>query len=377
MSDGQVHLVVDNGSGLCKAGFSGEEAPRCVFPSITGRPKTQGIMIGSEKKELFVGQEAYEKRGILTIKYPIEHGIILSWDDMEKVWHHTFFNELRVSPEEHNVLLTEAPLNPKNNREKMTQIMFEIFNTPGIYISIQAVLSLYSAGKTTGIVMDSGDGVTHFVPIFEGYAFPHAIIRIDLAGRDLTEYLLKILTERGLSFTTSAEKEIVRDIKEKLTYVSLDFETDLKNATKTGSADAKYEMPDGEEITVGSERFRCPEVLFKPSLIGKEYTGIHDQCYGSIMKSDVDIRKELYNNIVLSGGTTMFDKLPERLEKEIQKLAPSTISSKVRVLAMPERKYSVWIGGSILSALSYFQTMWITKSEYDDAGPQIVHRKCF
>jgi actin beta/gamma 1 len=377
MVDSSVHLVVDNGSGLCKAGFSGEEAPRSVFPCIVGRPKVPGIMVGSEKKDVLVGQEAQEKRGILILKYPIEHGIINNWDDMEKIWHHTFYNELRVSPEEHNVLLTEAPLNPKNNRERMTQIMFEVFNTPGIYIGIQAVLSLYSAGKTTGIVMDAGDGVTHFVPIFEGYAFPHAIMRINLAGRDLTDYLLKILSERGLHLTSSAEREIVKDIKEKLTYVSLDFEEELKSSTKSANVEAQYEMPDGEVITIGSERFRCPEVLFKPSLIGKEFSGIHQQCYDSISKSDIDIRKDLYSNIVLSGGTTMFPGLPERLTKEVQKLAPSATSSKVKVIAMPERKYSVWIGGSILSSLSNFQVMWITKSEYDESGSQIVHRKCF
>ena len=375
--DNNVHLVIDNGSGLCKAGFSGEEGPRSVFPCIVARPKVQGIMIGNEQKDVFVGQEAQEKRGICILKYPIEHGIINNWDDMEKIWHHTFYDELRVSPNERNVMLTEAPLNPKNNRERMTTIMFETFNTPGIYIGIQAVLSLYSAGKTTGIVMDAGDGVTHFVPIFEGYAFPHAIMRINLAGRTLTEYLLKILSERGHHLTTSAEQEIVKDIKEKLTYVAFDYEAELKESQKSSSKDAQYEMPDGNLITIGSERFRCPEVLFKPMMIGKEFVGIHEQCYNSIMKSDVDVRKDLYSNIVLSGGSTMFPGIAERLTKEVQKLAPQTMSSKIKVIATPERKYSVWIGGSILSSLNNFQGMWITKAEYDDAGPQIVHRKCF
>uniref|UniRef100_A0AAQ5Z538 Uncharacterized protein n=1 Tax=Amphiprion ocellaris TaxID=80972 RepID=A0AAQ5Z538_AMPOC len=321
MEDEIAALVVDNGSGMCKAGFAGDDAPRAVFPSIVGRPRHQGVMVGMGQKDSYVGDEAQSKRGILTLKYPIEHGIVTNWDDMEKIWHHTFYNELRVAPEEHPVLLTEAPLNPKANREKMTQIMFETFNTPAMYVAIQAVLSLYASGRTT------------------------------------------------------AEREIVRDIKEKLCYVALDFEQEMGTAASSSSLEKSYELPDGQVITIGNERFRCPEALFQPSFLGMESCGIHETTYNSIMKCDVDIRKDLYANTVLSGGTTMYPGIADRMQKEITALAPSTM--KIKIIAPPERKYSVWIGGSILASLSTFQQMWISKQEYDESGPSIVHRKCF
>ncbi|ETN67396.1 actin [Anopheles darlingi] len=284
--DDVAALVVDNGSGMCKAGFAGDDAPRAVFPSIVGRPRHQGVMVGMGQKDSYVGDEAQSKRGILTLKYPIEHGIITNWDDMEKIWHHTFYNELRVAPEEH-----------------------------------------------------------------------------------------PILTERGYSFTTTAEREIVRDIKEKLCYVALDFEQEMATAAASTALEKSYELPDGQVITIGNERFRCPESLFQPSFLGMESCGIHETVYNSIMKCDVDIRKDLYANIVMSGGTTMYPGIADRMQKEITALAPSTI--KIKIIAPPERKYSVWIGGSILASLSTFQQMWISKQEYDESGPGIVHRKCF
>ena len=372
VEEGKPHIIIDNGTGYCKAGLSGEEGPRAVFPACVGYPKYAAGMVGGDKKEFFVGADAEAKRGVLKLNYPIEHGVVNNWDDMEKIWGHVFTNELRVAPEEHNVMLTEAPMNPKENREKMAQIMFETFNVPGLYIAIQAVLSLYSAGKFTGIVADSGDGVTHFVPIFDGYSLPHAVIRLDLAGRDLTEFMMKLLTETGQRFSTTAEKEIVKAIKEKACYVALDFEEELKSVEPFD-----YELPDGTHVIVKDQRIRCPEALFKPSMVGKEGNGIGQTCYDSIQKCDIDVRKDLYNCVVLSGGTSMYNGLPERLTKEIKALAPESMKEEVKVIASPERKFAVWIGGSILSSISTFESMWITKTEYEESGATIVHRKCF
>jgi len=369
-------LVLDNGTGLTKNGFAGEDQPRSVWPTCIGYPKYTSIMTDVEHhtREYYIGEEALNLRGVLRLVYPIEHGVVTDWDAMEKIWHYTFFNDLRVDPSEHPILLTEPPLNPRENREKMAEIMFETFNAPAVYVAMQAVLSLYASGRTTGLVVDSGDGVTHIVPIYEGFALTHAITRIDLAGRDITEYLRRLLRQRGYSFVSTAEKEIVRDIKEKLCYVALDPEKELKLAEKVSGIEKTYVLPDGETITVGAERFLAPEVFFNPGVIGLDSPPLDEVIVDAVRKCDVDLRRELYGNIVLSGGSTMFPGLRERLHKELSELVPENV--EIKIIAPPERQYSVWIGGSILASLRTFQKMWVTRKEYQEGGAAVIHR-CF
>ncbi|KAF9353231.1 Actin, aortic smooth muscle [Mortierella sp. AD094] len=358
-------VVIDNGSGWMRAGLANNEAPRTVFPNVLGR-------LRHYSSASYIGHEAVLRRGILTLKYPIEGGIITNWDTMENIWLETFYNELRVSPEEHSVLLTETPLTPRVNREKMTQSMFETFCVPAIYVSNTAVLSMYASGRTTGIVLESGYGTTHAVPIYEGYSLPRNVRRNDVTGLDLTDYLSKILRERGWCFVTNATRHEVCDIKEKLCYVALDYEQEMQTLS---AHEKSYELPDGSTITVDSERFAVPEALFKPHLLSKEGVGIHELTYNSIVKTDVDIRPSMYENIVLAGGSTMFPGIGDRLEKEICALAPS--SATVNVVSLPERQHAAWLGGAVLASRSDFQRMCITKEEYDEFGPTLVRYRCF
>ncbi|TPX36933.1 hypothetical protein SmJEL517_g00914 [Synchytrium microbalum] len=356
-------IVIDNGSGVIKAGFAGDEQPN------VGRPKHVRVMAGAVEGDTFIGRKATDLRGLLRLRYPIEHGIVTDWDDMERIWQHVYTEELKTLSEEHPVLLTEAPLNPRANREQAAQIFFETFNVPALFMSVQAVLALYASGRTTGIVLDVGDGVTHCVPVYEGFAIPNAVRRIDLAGRDVTEHLQLQLRKAGHYFYTSAEKDIVRTIKEKTCYIALNPAKEEKELA--GRLD-DFTLPDGNVLKLGAERFRAPEILFTPELAGLEYPGIHQLVVDSINKVDLDLRKSLYGNIVMSGGSTLCKGFGDRLLNEIKKQAVKDI--KIKIFAPPERKYSTWIGGSILASLSTFKKLWISAEEYNE-DPDIIHKK--
>lgn len=402
-------VVVDNGSGNLKAGFAGDDKPRTYASAIVGRPKYQKLMAGSllpsstginSSDDTFIGDAAQENRGLLKLTYPMEHGVVTNWSDMEKLWYHMFTQELKVQPEEHPLLLTEAPLNPMSNRDIMCQVMFEQFNVPCVYVSIQAVLALYASGRTTGVVVDSGDGVSHVVPVYEGFALPSSIKRMDVAGRDITTQLsYNIRRMSGVALQSSSEMEIVRLIKEQCCFISKDLEKDEKAygalyARKTKTKNelfTTYTLPDGHELYLGAEKFQSLEILFNPQLIGDESPGLHELISLAVNKTDLDLRPHLYQNLLLSGGNTLITNFGDRLLKELKSIQNQAIDSsiwnnsrmeehyntkmKVKIFAPPERKYSTWIGGSILAGLSTFKKMWVTLEEYRD-NPDIVHKKC-
>mgnify|MGYP000849027687 FL=1 len=360
-------VVIDNGSGFCKAGVAGEEVPKSVFRTVVGQAK--GIMIGG-MKEYFIGEETKGKNATLALIYPIENGLITNWAHIEKIWNHCYYDELKIAPEDQPCFLTAAPLTPKADKEKMAEIIFEKFNVPQFYIGNQAVLSLYASGRTTGLVLACGDHVSYAAPVSEGNPLDQATQSIKLAGRDLTEYFLKVIQDTDCNLPTFTIREAAQDLKEKSSLVALEYDPSKKEA----SQDYDYQLPDGKSITVGSQRLTGPEILFNPKLISKDGPGIHELAVDSIMKCDVDLRGELYQNICLAGGTAMITRLPERLTKEITSLAPSDM--KVQVVAPAERRFSSWIGASILSKLSTWQTKWIDREEYEEVGPSIVHKKC-
>ncbi|KAK6355803.1 Actin-like protein [Orbilia javanica] len=366
-------VVIDNGSGTIKAGFAGEDTPKCYFNSFVGRPKHPRVLAGALEGDVFIGSRAQDLRGLLKIKYPLEHGIVTDWDDMERIWQYVYSDELKTLSEEHPVLLTEAPLNPRANRDMAAQIFFETFNVPALFTSVQAVLSLYASGRTTGIVLDSGDGVSHAVPVYEGFAVPSAVRRIDVAGRDVTEHLQTLLRKSGAVFHTSAEKEVVRQIKEKASYIALDPKKEEKEWAGGGVGKIEdYKLPDGNILKLGAERFRAPEILFDPEIIGLEYQGIHQILVDAISRTDMDLRKALFGNIILSGGSTLTKGFGDRLLAEIRRLAVKDM--KIRITAPPERKYSTWIGGSILAGLSTFRKMWVSIDDWHE-NPEIIHTK--
>jgi len=373
-------VIIDNGSGVIKIGFSGTVPPCPLVPTIIGRPRaaTQAAAGGMNMNRNYVGQDAQRLRGVLNLKYPIADGIIKDWDAMQEIWEYCF-SQLGIKPSEHKFLVTEPPRNPNANREKITEIFMEKYRARGVYVACTGTLALYSVGKTTGVVVDSGDAVTQAVPVYEGFNMPYAIKKNLIAGREVTNHIVELLAYEGIGqqgVESSWRQTIGLMLKEQMCFVSYNPKADYKKATKSDELAMTYFLPDGQALAINTPRFMGPEAIFMPSLIreGDETPGMHKLVHAAIQECDMDIRRELYMTIVLSGGNTLFPGLPERLQKEVFKL----VNKKCLVMVEDpdDRYYSVWDGASVLTALPTFDNQWITRADYVDAGSRVVHRKC-
>lgn len=374
-------IVLDHGSYKLKAGFGGENAPKVIISSMVGTHKSKEY---NTQKELYIGQKVQEQREMLDLAYPMEEGVIKDWDAIEKVWHHLFHQELDVHPNEHPMVFCEPHIHPKLSRERITQILFEKFTLPGLYFQSHGVLALYSTGKTSGCVFDSGHCLSHVVPVLDGFAQVQNVARISMAGRDITNYLKNLLSDQLGSHSAGATPAgssispvdvCIARAKEKFGYIATNYDQELSSCSQDGSLDKTFELPDGNQITLGSERFKCAEAIFQPALMGKHMCSAHECIYTAISQCNYFIRDDLFGNVVISGGNMAFPGICDRMTLELAALAPSSI--KVNVEASDSRKHAVWLGGSQLASIQMFPQMWVSKSEYDESGPSIMNRKCF
>ncbi|VDM01413.1 unnamed protein product [Schistocephalus solidus] len=386
--DNDTVIVCDNGTGFVKCGFAGSNFPEHIFPSVLGRPILRAsAKVGNvEVKDLMIGNEASELRSMLELSYPMENGIVKNWDDMIHLYDYTFGpSKLNIDTRHAKILLTEPPFNPLQNRQKMYRVMFEKYGFNAVHIAIQATLTLYAQGLMTGVVVDSGDGVTHICPVYSGHTMTHLTKRLDVAGRDITRYLIKLLLLRGYAFNQTADFETIRQMKEKLCYVAYDLQQEQSLALDTTVLVKKYTLPDGRVIKVGGEQFGAPEALFQPNLIDNESPGISEMLFSTIQSAPIDTRAEFYKYIVLSGGSTMYPGLPSRLEKEVKQLYTQNVLKgdpkgltkfKIRIEDPPQRKHMVFLGGSILARLLQQGSTdcWITKKQYEEEGDRVVAR---
>lgn len=401
-------IVIDNGTGYTKLGYAGNREPQFIIPSTiaikenmkVGDQASRRLTRGIDDLDFYIGDEALDATGY-SVKYPIRHGIVEDWDLMERYWEQCIFKYLRAEPEDHYFLLTEPPLNTPENREYTAEIMFESFNVPGLYIAVQAVLALAASWTSrpvgertlTGIVIDSGDGVTHCIPVAEGYVIGSCIKHIPIAGRNITYFIQSLLREREPNIPPEQSLETAKAIKERFCYICPDLAKEFEKYDKNPSKWIKQYIGRNNitknpfEVDVGFERFLGPEIFFNPEMANSEFLAplseIVDDC---IQNSPIDVRRPLYKNVVLSGGSTMFRDFDRRLQRDIQRIVNARLKTSyslsqgrlepkpidVQVLSHHMQRYAVWFGGSMLASTSeFYSTYCHTKAQYDEYGPSI------
>jgi len=402
MSGDLPPMVIDNGTGYTKMGYASNSEPSYIVPTVIAVP--EGKQAGKESDiadlDFYIGEEAMEVRANYSTNYPIRQGVVDNWDNMEKFWHRCIFQYLRGDPEKHYVLLTEPPLNIPENREYTAEIMFETFNVPGLYIGVQAVLALIASWTSkhvertlTGTVIDSGDGVTHVIPVVDGYVIGSCIKHIPLAGSDITKFIQQQLRDRGEIMPPEDSMIIARKIKEMHSYVCPDLVKEYKKFDEDPTKFKKFEWTESKTkkkfiIDVGYERFLGPEIFFNPDIFTSDYTDpLPNLVDKTVQGCPIDTRLRLYRNIVLSGGSTMFQSFNKRLQRDIKKMADDRLEQsrvkakakdmekkevEVKVIAHSMQRFAVWFGGSMLGSMPQFYEMSHSKAEYAEQGPRIA-----
>lgn len=373
MASSDTFVIIDNGSAKCRAGLSTSSAPTCVFESVVGRPRE--VWKDSMESELYMGDDVNAVRDKLSLSNPFENSIIENMDEMELLWEQMYAS-LDVNPGNHNVILTERPYNPTKVREGMVEVMFEKFGVPSLNISVQGILALQANGFLTGLVLDSGEGMTNTIPVFEGYGLGHNIGRLDLGGQDLNTLLAKLLALQGHRLTTTRNQQELRKMKEKHCYVRADPDEDEE------ADEVQYKLPDGREISFADARWQCPEALFDPCFAGSAFSekeGVADLVYNSIDNCDIDLRKPLFSNIVLAGGCTLFKGFKGRLKYELGMLVPQALqaSGGINVIDTLSSTDAVWIGGQMVANIAGLHAgdLWMPYEDYEEYGASYIHER--
>lgn len=407
MTGRQPACVIDNGTGYTKMGFAGNTEPQYILPTAIAIKESAKVGDQAQRRaakgitdlDFYIGDEAVEAPGYAT-KWPIRHAIVEDWDLMERFWEHCIFKYLRAEPEDHYFLLTEPPLNTPENREYTAEIMFESFNIPGLYIAVQAVLALAASWTSrqvgertlTGTVIDSGDGVTHVIPVAEGYVIGSCIKHIPIAGRDITFFVQQLLREREAGIPPEQSMETAKTIKERWGYICPDIAKEFaKYEAEPAKWIKKYEGVNAITkkpfaVDVGYERFLGPEIFFHPEFSNPDFTTPLSEVVDNVIQNcPIDVRRPLYKNIVLSGGSTMFRDFGRRLQRDIKravdarlKLSEQLSGGRIKpkpidtqVITHHMQRYAVWFGGSMLASTPEFYTVCHTKADYDEHGPSI------
>jgi len=378
------NVVIDNGTAAVKGGFSTADTPQCRIPTLVGHGRHKGAMSSLGLKDTYVGSQAQTLRGILSLSHPIRQGIVQDWDDLEAIWSHIWNAELKTEASNQPVIITQAPLASEQEEAKMAEILIEKLEVPAMFIANKSVMSLYGGGNMTGISVDSGHDTTYIVPSYQGNAVQDATLVLKIGGKQVTEHLMNQLMngkysfpddnfllwrkKKKTKFTVSSRKEIIREMKEQYCVISTTYAKSFEDPTYP---EESIRLPDGNMIVMGKETFLAPEIMFQPSLANKKSCGLSQLIYYSVLKCDESIRSELVNNITLSGGNTKFPGFEKRLYQELAELFDEKTNIKVR--ALPNRDLLGWVGAARLSNLSSFQRFWLTKADYAENGPVMVH----